>query len=114
MLPSPYGAASPQFVPQYARREDEAMPVKIETVTLQFIPMFCVLLVGIGMRAVQLNLQPDKYACVAMFVTTVAIVVQAMAIPVFKYFLSPGDGQEDAICFPYARKPEEEALRLLP
>jgi hypothetical protein len=113
LLAGDFRNADTGIIPRRRRHEDEAY-IRVEPVTLQFIPMFCVLLVGIGLRAVQLNLLPDKWACVAMFVTTVAIVVQALAIPIFKYFLSPGDGQEDTACFPYARKPEDEALRLLP
>merc|ERR1719408_798044 len=89
-----YGDATPRpfsdVVSHRDRAQDEAY-IKIEPVTLQFIPMFCVLLVGIGLRAVQLNLQPDHWACVAMFVTTVAIVVQALAVPVFKRILDPSD-----------------------
>lgn len=119
MLSGPYGDANVEVSPQRGRPEDAAF-IKIEPVTLQFIPMFCVLLVGISLRAVQLNLQPDKYAVAAMTLTTVAIVIQAMAVPVFKYFLSPGDlgevakAQEDASCVPASRKPEDEASSVLP
>jgi len=118
MLSGPYGDATP-VIPHRGRPEDAAF-IKIEPVTLQFIPMFCVLLVGISLRAVQLNLQPDKWACAAMILTTVAIVIQAMAVPVFKYFLSPGDlgdvaqAEEDASCIPASRKSEEESSSVLP
>merc|ERR1719161_1838044 len=45
-----------------------------------------------------------------MYVTTVAIVIQAIAVPIFKYVLTPGDVaevakvQEDPSCFPSSRK----------
>lgn len=121
MLSAPYrGTSADVLHPNRRRLEDEAY-IKIEPVTLQFIPMFCVLLVGIGLRAVQLQLQPDKWACVAMFATTVAIVIQALAVPVFKFLLSPAEEradpvgtEEDGSCFPSSRKPEDEAMRLLP
>jgi len=100
----PYGDASADIASQRGRPEDEAY-IKIEPVTLQFIPMYCVLLVGIGLRAVQLNLQPDKWACIAMFVTSTAIVIQAAAVPLFKYW-GPSDVQEDEDenCIPSGRK----------
>jgi hypothetical protein len=111
MIPSPYGEEdSPQWQRRMQRRSEDEAYIKIEPVTLQFIPMFCVLLVGISLRAVQLNLQPDKWACIAMYVTTVAIVIQAIAVPIFKYVLTPGDVaevakvQEDPSCFPSSRK----------
>lgn len=111
----PYGDASADVALQRGRPEDEAY-IKIEPVTLQFIPMYCVLLVGIGLRAVQLNLQPDKYACTAMFITTTAIVVQAAAVPLFKHMLppQPAEEEEDPNCFPSARKSEDIEARRLP
>merc|ERR1719261_697522 len=117
MLPGP---GTPDMSYQHRPRPEDEAYIKIEPVTLQFIPMFCVLLVGISLRAVQLNLQPDKWATAAMYVTTVAIVIQAVAVPVFKYFLSPDDLTEvakvekDPSCFPSSRKSEDEARRLLP
>jgi len=117
MLPGP---GTPDMSYQHRNRPEDEAYIKIEPVTLQFIPMFCVLLVGISLRAVQLNLQPDKWATAAMYVTTVAIVIQAVAVPVFKYFLSPDDLTEvakvekDPSCFPSSRKSEDEARRLLP
>jgi len=119
MMPSPYGFSGHRggdFGPPHGRPEDEAY-IKIEPVTLQFIPMFCVLLVGISLRAVQLGLKPDSYATAAMFVTTAAIVIQAIAVPLFRQFLSPEDVAEVAevqddlssSCMPSARKSEDEA-----
>lgn len=107
----PYGDASADIASQRGRPEDEAY-IKIEPVTLQFIPMYCVLLVGIGLRAVQLNLQPDKWACVAMFITSTAIVIQAAAVPLFKYW-GPSDVQEDEddACVPSARKSVDNSQR---
>mmetsp|Transcript_70429 Transcript_70429/g.206008 ORF Transcript_70429/g.206008 Transcript_70429/m.206008 type:complete len:616 (+) Transcript_70429:87-1934(+) len=40
--------------------------------------MLCVLLVGISLRSVQLHLQPEFWACIAMYVTTCAIVTWAI------------------------------------
>merc|ERR1719261_322374 len=107
MLPGP---GTPDMSYQHRPRPEDEAYIKIEPVTLQFIPMFCVLLVGISLRAVQLNLQPDKWACIAMYVTTVVIVIQAIAVPIIKYVLTPGDVaevakvQEDPSCFPSSRK----------
>lgn len=113
----PYGEPSADVSLQRGRPEDEAY-IKIEPVTLQFIPMYCVLLVGIGLRAVQLNLQPDKWACAAMFVTTAAIVIQAAAVPLFKHMLPVPDNvqeeEDDPNCIPSARKMEENQSRLPP
>jgi hypothetical protein len=119
MLPSPYGFSNTEVVTNPRRPEEEAY-IKIEPVTLQFIPMFCVLLVGIGLRAVQLNLKPDKSACYAMFATTVCIIVQAIAVPLFRNLLPAetvaevAQASDDPSCFPSSRKPEEEAARRLP
>lgn len=112
-IPSPSGDAKADAGLLGSRREDEAY-IKIEPVTLQFIPMFCVLLVGISMRAVQLNLQPDKWACAAMYLTTTVLVIQAIAVPIFRYVLPPEDvaeltsAQEDPSCFPSPRKSDDE------
>jgi len=120
MLPSPYGfsVGGALAVPHRGRPEDAPF-IKIEPVTLQFIPMFCVLLVGIGLRAVQLGLKPDSYATAAMFVTTSAIVIQAIAVPLFRNLLSPEgmaelvQAQEDpSSCVPTSRKSEDESPRL--
>jgi hypothetical protein len=101
------------------RPEDETY-IKLEPVTMQFIPMYCVLLVGIGLRAVQLNLQPPKWACAAMFLTSTAILVQAILVPILRCMLLPEapvipsesdeefqDAQEEVPCFPAPRKPDE-------
>jgi hypothetical protein len=70
----------------HSTERPEVEPVlKIEPVTLQFTPMFCVLLVGISMRAVQLNLQPPQWARVAMFLTSFAMVLQAILVPILEH-----------------------------
>eukprot|EP00440_Ansanella_granifera_P043509 gb/GFBE01047161.1/.p1 GENE.gb/GFBE01047161.1/~~gb/GFBE01047161.1/.p1 ORF type:complete len:538 (+),score=123.98 gb/GFBE01047161.1/:1-1614(+) len=46
-------------------------------ISLQFPPMICVLLVGIALRAVQLNLEPELWAALAMYITTGAVIMQA-------------------------------------
>jgi len=72
------------------------------------------LLAGISLRAVQLNLQPDQWARTAMFVTTIAIVIQAIAVPLLSCFVLSdsgaelGEGTEDSCCTP-ARKADEES-----
>jgi hypothetical protein len=102
------------------RPEDEAY-TKLEPVTLQFIPMFCVLLVGISLRAVQLNLKPERWACAAMFLTSFAILVQAILVPLLRCLLMPEssppvhgdsdeefqDAQEEVPCFPAPRHPDD-------
>mmetsp|Transcript_16521 Transcript_16521/g.28886 ORF Transcript_16521/g.28886 Transcript_16521/m.28886 type:complete len:543 (+) Transcript_16521:56-1684(+) len=53
---------------------DEGLPAGI---SLQFSPMLCVLFVGIALRAVQLNLEPELWAMIAMYATTFAMLLQA-------------------------------------
>eukprot|EP00747_Dinoflagellata_sp_TGD_P000759 gnl/TRDRNA2_/TRDRNA2_101004_c0_seq1.p1 gnl/TRDRNA2_/TRDRNA2_101004_c0~~gnl/TRDRNA2_/TRDRNA2_101004_c0_seq1.p1 ORF type:complete len:551 (-),score=86.20 gnl/TRDRNA2_/TRDRNA2_101004_c0_seq1:56-1708(-) len=60
--------------------------------TLQFTPMYCILLVGITMRAVQLKLKPEPWAQIAMFVTTGAIAAQA-ALALYKPHLVDNDDE---------------------
>lgn len=50
----------------------------LKPLTLQFTPMYCVLLVGITLRALQIHgFEPELWVCVAMYWATLAIVVQA-------------------------------------
>lgn len=60
------------------RHADVRAPSAADSVFLQFPLMLCVLLVGMSLRAVQLRLQPEAWARVAMYVTTCAIVVWAV------------------------------------
>lgn len=52
------------------------------------IPMFCVLLVGIILRSVQLGLKPPYWACAAMIASTILIMGQA-AYETTAYFIKP-------------------------
>jgi len=60
------------------QQRDLKEQMDLDQVFLQFPLMLCVLLVGISLRAVQLGLEPQIWACVAMYVTTTAIVLQAL------------------------------------
>jgi len=60
------------------QQRDLKEQMDLDQVFLQFPLMLCVLLVGISLRAVQLGLEPQLWACVAMYVTTTAIVLQAL------------------------------------
>jgi hypothetical protein len=48
----------------------------VESMSLQFPLMFCVLLVAITLRAIQLKLKPEPWAYIAMYVTTGAFILQ--------------------------------------
>eukprot|EP00930_Biecheleria_cincta_P042632 TRINITY_DN2932_c0_g1_i1.p1 TRINITY_DN2932_c0_g1~~TRINITY_DN2932_c0_g1_i1.p1 ORF type:complete len:513 (-),score=111.58 TRINITY_DN2932_c0_g1_i1:46-1584(-) len=48
------------------------------SMSLQFLPMLCVLFVGIQLRSVQLQLEPPFWAVVAMYCTTTALLVQVV------------------------------------
>jgi len=47
------------------------------TISRQFPPMLCILLLGITLRAVQLQLKPPFWACESMCTATAVIVIQA-------------------------------------
>lgn len=66
---SSYGSFSP------ASHEEDvfALPAQI---SLQFPPMLCVLYVAIALRAVQLHLEPRLWANCAMYLTTIATIIQ--------------------------------------
>eukprot|EP00930_Biecheleria_cincta_P042634 TRINITY_DN2932_c0_g1_i3.p1 TRINITY_DN2932_c0_g1~~TRINITY_DN2932_c0_g1_i3.p1 ORF type:complete len:534 (-),score=95.17 TRINITY_DN2932_c0_g1_i3:46-1578(-) len=48
------------------------------SMSLQFLPMLCVLFVGIQLRSVQLQLEPPFWAAIAMYCTTAALLVQVV------------------------------------
>mmetsp|Transcript_19936 Transcript_19936/g.46384 ORF Transcript_19936/g.46384 Transcript_19936/m.46384 type:complete len:630 (+) Transcript_19936:66-1955(+) len=54
---------------------------------LQFTPMLCVLLVSIALRQMQLSVEPQAWACAAMFLTTAAIIVQAVIAVAVQYLV---------------------------
>jgi len=60
------------------QQRDLKEQMDLDQVFLQFPLMLCVLLVGISLRAVQLGLEPQLWACVAMYITTAAIILQAL------------------------------------
>jgi hypothetical protein len=60
-----------------AAQKESIKGAAADAVPLGFPAMLCVLLVAITLRMVQLNLQPPIWACVAMLLSTVAVVVQA-------------------------------------
>lgn len=64
------------------QQRDLKEQMDLDQVFLQFPLMLCVLLVGISLRAVQLGLEPQLWASVAMYVTTTAIVLQAVWVTV--------------------------------
>ncbi|CAE7535700.1 unnamed protein product [Symbiodinium natans] len=69
----PYGAISPMSNSDL--EEDRlVLPARM---SLQFPPMLCVLLVAIALRAVQLQLETRPWAAFAMYLTTLATIVQA-------------------------------------
>jgi len=104
-----HGDTYGSFFGQQQERPETAPVVKIEPVTLQFTPMFCVLLVGISMRAVQLNLQPPQWARVAMFLTSFAIVFQAILAPILEHI-----DQESPTDIDIEGMKESKAQRKLP
>lgn len=78
--------------------------------TLQFIPMYCILLVGISLRSVQLHLQPSHWARAAMLTTTGVILVQAVTVPLSRICLPAGavdevvEAGEDVSFFTWPRR----------
>jgi len=48
------------------------------SMSLQFLPMLCVLFVGLQLRSVQLRLEPPSWAAIAMYCTTAALLVQVV------------------------------------
>lgn len=52
--------------------------------SLQFLPMLCVLFVGIQLRSVQLQLESPAWAAIAMYCTTAALLVQIVGSLVVK------------------------------
>mmetsp|Transcript_65076 Transcript_65076/g.136325 ORF Transcript_65076/g.136325 Transcript_65076/m.136325 type:complete len:596 (+) Transcript_65076:127-1914(+) len=63
---------------------------------LHFPIMFCVLLVGLEMRAVQLSLQASLWATGAMYLTMISIVAQSMWACVVMLIQSKEAAEEDA------------------
>mmetsp|Transcript_81741 Transcript_81741/g.226409 ORF Transcript_81741/g.226409 Transcript_81741/m.226409 type:complete len:588 (-) Transcript_81741:46-1809(-) len=59
------------------RQPDMKEQLTADSVFFQFPLMLCVLLVGVSLRAVQLRLEVELWSCIAMYVTTGAIVVWA-------------------------------------
>merc|ERR1719453_616219 len=62
---------------------------------MAFVPMLCVMMIGLRLRAVMLNRHdPQIWAQYTMLVATLAIIMQVLiAIPVV--FLSPSDDDDD-------------------
>lgn len=58
------------------RAHDEQVRGGVEAVLQQFPSMFCVLLVGMTLRMVQLGLKPPTWAIVGMYISTVAVMFQ--------------------------------------
>jgi len=65
-----YGSLSPS---SHNEEDVFALPAQI---SLQFPPMLCVLYVAMALRAVQLQLEPRLWANCAMYLTTMATVIQ--------------------------------------
>eukprot|EP00933_Yihiella_yeosuensis_P001769 TRINITY_DN10294_c1_g2_i1.p1 TRINITY_DN10294_c1_g2~~TRINITY_DN10294_c1_g2_i1.p1 ORF type:complete len:587 (+),score=124.46 TRINITY_DN10294_c1_g2_i1:104-1762(+) len=105
-----YGSAGPF----QARRvhERQGAQDQLSGLSLQFPPMICVLLLAISMRAVQLNLKMEAWSAISMYITSLAVIIQASRAMIrsVKAYLDeePKAMPGDEACGPCQLKPGDQ------